>query len=60
VLIGLPESSREMLALLADGYNQGEVAARLDVTRETVNRRVGQVRRTVGRGAEQASPVGAG
>jgi DNA-directed RNA polymerase specialized sigma24 family protein len=49
-----------MLVLLAEGYNQGEIATRLGVTRETVNRRVGQVRRTVGREAEQASPVGVG
>jgi DNA-directed RNA polymerase specialized sigma24 family protein len=60
VLVGLPESSCEMLVLLAEGYNQGEIATRLGVTRETVNRRVGQVRRTVGREAEQASPVGVG
>lgn len=60
VLVGLPESSREMLHLLAEGYTQSEVAAQMGVTRETVNRKVSQVRQTVRRVAEQATPVGVG
>jgi RNA polymerase sigma factor (sigma-70 family) len=60
LVVGLPESSREMLALVAEGYSQGEVATRLGVTRETVNRRVNQIRQTVRRVADEATAVGVG
>lgn len=56
LVVGLPEASHDMLRLVADGFHQGEVAARLGVTRETVNRRVNQIRRE----AASPAPVGVG
>jgi RNA polymerase sigma factor (sigma-70 family) len=46
VLVGLPRVDVDIARLLADGFTQGEVAERLGLARETVNRRWRQMQRS--------------
>jgi DNA-binding CsgD family transcriptional regulator len=51
----LSAREREVLALVADGLNDGEIAAQLVLSPHTVHRHVANIRHKLGRGSRTAA-----